>query len=343
MTLHIGLSGGIGSGKSTASAQLASLGAVVVDADTVAREVVEPGTPGLAAVAERFGPGVIRADGSLDRPALAELVFADDAARTDLERITHPLIRRRSAALMDAAPSGAVVVHDIPLLVEMGLVGDYALTVMVDVPEAERVRRLVAQRGMTVAAARARSAAQASDEERAWAADVLLDNTGSLADLEERVERLWHDRLLPYEENLRSGRVTERIPAPTQVPHASGPGLAERSAQRLRAALGEDLLSLSSLDSEASGADLALDLRAVVRHPDLLDRPEVRDRLARRGLLPATAHDRPDPQHTASSGTAGSTRWIGTADPALVLRCELRTMAPGGPADDGVDGDHHRP
>lgn len=195
--MRVGLTGGIGSGKSTVAARLTALGAVVVDADQVAREVVAPGTPGLAEIAERFGPDVIAADGSLDRAALAAVVFDDERARRDLEAITHPRIRARSAELMAAAPAGAVVVHDIPLLVEMRLASDYDLVVVVDVPADERVRRLVDLRGMPESAARARVAAQATDEERAAIADVLLDNSGTLAELETAVDRLWWQRLAP--------------------------------------------------------------------------------------------------------------------------------------------------
>ncbi|WP_151524182.1 dephospho-CoA kinase [Serinicoccus kebangsaanensis] len=234
MTLRVGLSGGIGSGKSTVAAQLGELGALVVDADLVAREVVEPGSPGLAEVAERFGPGVIAADGSLDRAALGRVVFVDEQARRDLERITHPRIRRRSAELMDAAPQGTVVVHDIPLLVEMGLVGDYALTVIVDVPEAERLRRLVQLRGMDRESAQARLRAQADDAGRAAAADVLLDNSTTREDLRDAVATLWTAVLRPFEAALRSGTVPEGASPPV-----AGSAEQVRLAERLRGADGD--------------------------------------------------------------------------------------------------------
>ncbi|OLT14708.1 dephospho-CoA kinase [Serinicoccus sp. CUA-874] len=229
MTLRVGLSGGIGSGKSTVSALLADLGAVVVDADAVARQVVEPGMPALAQISERFGPEVLAPDGSLDRPALGRVVFGDEQARRDLEAITHPQIRRRSAELMAAAPDDAVVVHDIPLLVELGMAADYALTVIVDVPEGERVRRLVQDRGMDEQAAGDRVRAQADDAARAAAADVLLDNTGTRDDLRRRVTELWHERLLPFEASLRSRTPPEgaREPAPGSPEH-------ERLAARAR-------------------------------------------------------------------------------------------------------------
>ncbi|MEH3067414.1 MAG: dephospho-CoA kinase [Aeromicrobium erythreum] len=191
MTLHVGLTGGIGSGKSTVSARLAELGAVVVDYDLLAREAVEPGTPGLAAIRERFGDAVVAADGSLDRPALGAVVFADEAARRDLEAITHPAIRDLAAARVAAAPDDAVVVHDHPLLVEMGMAAACDVVVVVDLPPELQVRRLVEQRGMAEDDARARLAAQTSREQRLEAADEVLDNQGSREDLLAAVDALW--------------------------------------------------------------------------------------------------------------------------------------------------------
>lgn len=188
--LRIGLTGGIGSGKSTVSRLLAARGAVVVDADVIAREVVEPGTPGLAAVAEAFGPGVIAPDGSLDRPALAGLVFGDPEARRRLDAIVHPLVRARAAELAAAAPPGAVVVHDVPLLVETGQAATYDLVLVVEADPATRVARLV-QRGLTAEDAQARMAAQATDEQRRAVADVVLDNSGTEDELAVQVERFW--------------------------------------------------------------------------------------------------------------------------------------------------------
>jgi dephospho-CoA kinase len=194
--LRIGLTGGIGSGKSTVSAMLAARGAVVIDADRIAREVVEPGTPGLAAVAEAFGPGVLTADGSLDRPALAAIVFADPAAREKLDGIVHPLVRSRAAELAAAAPEGTVVVHDVPLLVETGQAGSYDLVLVVQADPDTRIDRLV-RRGLTEEDARARIAAQATDEQRRTVADVVLENDGTPEDLAEQVDRFWAERVAP--------------------------------------------------------------------------------------------------------------------------------------------------
>ena len=194
--LRIGLTGGIGSGKSTVSALLAARGAVVIDADRIAREVVEPGTPGLAAVVEAFGTAVLRADGSLDRPALAAVVFADPEARKRLDGIVHPLVRARAAELAGAAREDAVVVHDVPLLVETGQTGSYDVVLVVEADPDARVQRLV-QRGLTEEDARARIAAQATDEQRRAVADVVLDNDGTPAELAAQVERFWAERVRP--------------------------------------------------------------------------------------------------------------------------------------------------
>jgi dephospho-CoA kinase len=197
--LRIGLTGGIGSGKSTVSALLAARGAVIVDADRIAREVVEPGTPGLARIVEAFGEPVLAADGSLDRAALAAVVFADPEARRQLDGIVHPLVRARAAELAAAAPPGAVVVNDVPLLVETGQASSYDLVLVVEADPATRVSRLV-QRGLTAEDARSRMAVQASDEQRRAVADVVLDNSGTVEQLAEQVDRLWAERVAPATE-----------------------------------------------------------------------------------------------------------------------------------------------
>ena len=194
--LRIGLTGGIGSGKSTVSALLAARGAVIVDADRIAREVVEPGTPGLARVVETFGEQVLAADGSLDRAALAAVVFADPEARRQLDGIVHPLVRARASELAAAAPPDAVVVNDVPLLVETGQASSYDLVLVVEADPETRVSRLV-QRGLTAEDARARMEAQASDGQRRAVADVVLDNSGTPEELAEQVDRFWAERVAP--------------------------------------------------------------------------------------------------------------------------------------------------
>jgi dephospho-CoA kinase len=188
--VRVGLTGGIASGKSAVAAELAARGAIIIDADVLAREVVEPGTPALAAIIDRFGPQVL-SDGQLDRTRLAQIVFADPLARRDLERIVHPAVRARAADLERAAGRAAVVVHVIPLLVETGQQEDFDLVVTVDVDHETQIKRLIARNGYTRAEAESRIAAQASREDRRIAADVVLDNTGSVAQLREQIDALW--------------------------------------------------------------------------------------------------------------------------------------------------------
>lgn len=190
---RVGLTGGIASGKSTVSGLLTQLGAVVVDADAIAREVVAPGTPGLTAVVEAFGPGVLTPAGEMDRVAVGALVFADPEKRRVLEAIIHPLVRARGQELEEAAGPHAIVVHDIPLLVETGQADRFDAVIVVDVPEEVQVERLMALRGMTEADARARIAAQAGREERRSVATYLIENTGTLDDLRRRVEEVYAD------------------------------------------------------------------------------------------------------------------------------------------------------
>ncbi|HZE49661.1 MAG TPA: dephospho-CoA kinase [Jatrophihabitantaceae bacterium] len=188
--MRVGLTGGLGAGKSTVSALLAEHGAVVIDADAIAREVVRGGMPGFAAVVERFGPGIVGRDGELDRARLAEIVFADDAARNDLNGIVHPLVGERSRQLMTDVPDDAIVVYDVPLLVENNGAGGFDVVVVVEADLATRLRRLET-RGLPESQARARMAAQASDEQRRAVADEVLHNNGSREELAEDVNALW--------------------------------------------------------------------------------------------------------------------------------------------------------
>lgn len=190
-TLVVGLTGGIGAGKSEVARLLAGHGAIVIDADAIAREVVEPGTPGLAAVAAEFGAGVLRPDGSLDRPALAKLVFADPALRDRLNAVVHPLVGARSRELFAAAPAGSVVVYDVPLLAEAGRTGEYDAVVVVDASDETRLRRLVTSRGMTEQEVMSRMSAQATRERRLAIADHVVPNDGDRAELADHVERVW--------------------------------------------------------------------------------------------------------------------------------------------------------
>lgn len=328
--LRVGLTGGIASGKSTVARRLASHGAVVVDADTLAREVVAPGSEGLSEVVAAFGPQVLSDDGSLDRPALGRLVFGDAGARRRLESVTHPRIRLLTEQQFRAAPSDAVVVHDVPLLVELGYEDRYHLTVVVHADVPERVRRLVVERGSTDADARSRVAAQADDRARREAADVWLDNTAAEDDLLEAVDSLWRDRLVPFELNVRHGRRAEagrfvELTAPDTWWSATG----RRLAARVRRVAGERAVSVEHVGSTAVpglAADDVVDLQLLVADPATAD--GLAGALAQAGFPAATErlHGNADPSrpvhlHVRTAGSPG-------ARDALLFRDWLRAEEP---------------
>lgn len=189
--LNVGLTGGIASGKSAVAQRLAEHGALIIDADLLAREVVAPGTAGLQEIRQQFGDTVIAEDGSLNRPALGAIVFENDDARARLNAIIHPRVRAAATEIREAAAPGSVVVEDIPLLVETGQQERFDAVVVVQAPHEERIRRMVEDRGMSPDEAESRIRAQATDEQRAAAADVVLDNSGTLEELREQVDQLW--------------------------------------------------------------------------------------------------------------------------------------------------------
>ncbi|MCA0438753.1 MAG: dephospho-CoA kinase [Austwickia sp.] len=276
--LRVGLTGGIGSGKSTVARRLADRGAVIIDADALAREVVAPGTPGLQQIRDRFGDTVIGADGALDRREMATIVFGDERARADLEKITHPLVASRCADLLDAAGPESIVVYDVPLLVENKLGADYHLVVVVDAHAEERLERLVQRRGMSEADVRARMAHQASDAQRAAAADVLIVNDGIEDELRAAVDELWDDRLLPFDENLRAQRRSEWRRLGVAVPYdEEWPRQAERLIGRLSRALGQRAPEIEHVGSTAvpgmPGKDV-IDLQIGVSELTDADDPE---------------------------------------------------------------------
>jgi dephospho-CoA kinase len=287
--LRVGLTGGIGSGKSTVAARLVERGAVLVDSDRLARDVVARGTPGLAAVVDAFGPGVRAADGTLDRPALAAVVFDDPAARAKLNGIVHPLVRQRSAELIAAVPDDSIVVQDIPLLVEGGMAARFPLVVVVHADAPVRVRRLVEQRGMPETDARARIAAQADDAARRAVADVWLDNSGPPEALVATVDALWDRRLLPFAAALTAGR-----PAPVSSvlvhPDPEWPAQAARLGARVGAAAGERGRGVAHIGATAVPglpAPDVLDLLLGVPTPAAAD--EMRGHLAEAGFVPEPA------------------------------------------------------
>lgn len=246
--LRIGLTGGIGAGKSALSSTFARCGAVIVDGDVIAREVVEPGTEGLAALVEAFGDEILQPDGSLDRPALAAKAFRDDEARQRLNGIVHPLVGKRRAEIIAAVPEDSVVVEDIPLLVESGMAPLFPLVVIVYADVEVRLRRLVDQRGMPEEDARARIAAQASDEQRRAVADIWMDNSGSPEELERRTVEVWNDRILPFAHNL-TAREIARAPVRLVPPDPSWPDQARRIVARLTTACGHRALRVDHVGS----------------------------------------------------------------------------------------------
>lgn len=203
--LLIGLTGGIASGKSVVSQMLSELGAIIVDADKIARDAVAKGSNGLAQVVAAFGTEILTEDGNLNRPALGARIFADEKLRETLNEIVHPIVRAESARLVDSAPQDAVVVQDIPLLVETGQAGSFDLVLVVQAPKAERVRRMVEDRKLTREEAESRITAQATDEQRAAVADLVIDNSGTLDELRHQVKGFWENRVLPAQVQLIQG------------------------------------------------------------------------------------------------------------------------------------------
>ncbi|GAA0518855.1 dephospho-CoA kinase [Paractinoplanes deccanensis] len=323
--LRVGLTGGIGAGKSAVARRLARHGAIIIDSDVLAREVVEPGTPGLAEIVATFGAGVLTTEGRLDRPALAAKVFGDDEARRRLEKIIHPRVRESAARLHAVAAPEAVVVSDIPLLVETGQAPSFHLVVVVEAARDARVRRLVATRGMTEEQAAARIAAQADDARRRAAADVLLINDGTLDELNAQVDGLYRRRLLPYERNVRTGT---SAPAPRDLriadPDPAWPAVAERIMARIRHAVrdhpGVTVSHIGSTAVPGLPAKDVIDLMLAVRTLDEAD--ELAGTLGAAGLP-----RRPGEWVDNARGLHGQTwpkRLHGSADPGRPVNLHVR-------------------
>lgn len=343
--LHVGLTGGIGAGKSTVAAVLAELGATVVDADALARQVVAPGTPGLQEVLARFGTEVLDATGALDRTALGRLVFADDEARRALERIVHPRVRSATAEQVRTARPGGVVVHDVPLIAEKGLAPDYHLVLVVDASEEERVRRLVADRGMTPDEAGARIRAQADQQARRAVADVWLDTRRDRAEVQAEVVALWEQRLRPYARNVEDRRTAPRPPVRLVPPPEEGwTGPAERLLARLRRVGGDVVRTADHVGSTAvPGLDAkdVLDLQLGVT--SLREADALVDALAEagfprvpgewtdapRGTVRAAQQAEPHGPQRASTGAGWDKRLHANADPGRAVNLHVRTV--GGP------------
>ncbi|MBG6224916.1 dephospho-CoA kinase [Arthrobacter sp. CAN_A2] len=309
--LRIGLTGGIAAGKSVVARRLADLGAVLVDSDVLARAAVEPGSEGLDAVVAAFGPEILGADGALDRPALGRLVFADSAARERLNAIVHPRVRAAAAALIEEAPEDAVVVEDIPLLVETGQAARFHLVVVVDAPDALRLKRMVEHRGMERGDAERRIAAQASRGERLRAADAVILNDGGVDELLASTDGLWRMRILPFRDNLAAGTPARRsAPRPT-AGLAGTSGLADRIRGKLDAALppGCSVVPDGSPGGTPAGTDVVVRAGLHVLVPQAGGLESASDAVAAAGF--------PRDERTAGPGRTPPAALHRAADPAI--------------------------
>jgi dephospho-CoA kinase len=328
--LRVGLTGGIGSGKSTVAQRFRDLGAVVVDADRLAREVVEVGSAGLTAIRERFGDGVIAPDGALDRGALGAIVFADARARQDLEDITHPLIGSRTRALMEAAGPGRIVVHDVPLLAELDLAAAYHLTVVVGADNDIRLARLTGGRGFTEADAQARIAAQAGDHERRAAADAWLDNNGSVEELLTQVDALWKDRIVGFNDNLMSGSTSRRPSSTALVAYDdTWPSVAARLVARVTLVLGDRAMAVEHVGSTSVPGLIAedvIELQVGVRALADADEPGFVHALADKGFPRASgvSHLSQPTLAWVEDPASWGERIHGSADPGRPARVHVR-------------------
>lgn len=324
--LKIGLTGGIASGKSLVAARLQELGATLIDADLLARQVVEPGTPGLGRVVEAFGDQILDVSGRLNRAELGAIVFRDPARREVLNSIIHPLVRASAAQILEGAAQGDIVVQDIPLLVETGQGSSFHLVVVVDAPDDVRLRRMVDLRGMQEADAYARMAAQASRDDRISAADVVLDNSGSREELLRSVDSLWFHRLVPFAGNLAAG---------VRAPRTEGAVLVEadpvwepaaaRLAARIRLAAGEDIQAVDHVGSTSVpglAAKDVIDLQVAVADMGTADR--IAPLLAAAGF-PAVPHaNRDTPKPSLPDPSLWEKRFHANADPGRPVNLHVR-------------------
>lgn len=296
--LKIGLTGGIGAGKSTVAAFLDELGAFIIDADQLAREVVAPGTTGFADIVRRFGNDVVQADGSLDRAALARHIFADDGARRDLEKIIHPRVRARAKELAAAQDEETIVVEDIPLLVETRAAPRFHLVIDVEAPDELRLERLQ-ERGMAAEDARRRMASQASEVQRREACDVVIDNSGDLELVKAEVRRLWAERIVPAANNLAQERAAIRPEKLHFVePDPEWAHQFERIAARLRFVLGPNALRIDHVGSTAIWglkAKPIIDVQVTVLRLSVVD--SYVKQLNRSGFFGGSYYDEPKPEY----------------------------------------------
>ncbi|HEU4361704.1 MAG TPA: dephospho-CoA kinase [Mycobacterium sp.] len=320
--LRIGLTGGIGAGKSTVSAAFEQCGGIIVDGDVIAREVVEPGTEGLAALVEAFGSGILLHDGALNRPALAQVAFSDDGKRATLNGIVHPLVAHRRSELIAAAADEAVIVEDIPLLVESQMAPLFPLVVIVHADIEVRLARLIEHRGMSETDARARIAAQATEEQRRAVADVWLDNSGTPADLIGQANELWHQRILPFAHNLQAHR---RAASPQLLTPAdpSWPEQAARIVARINTGCGHRAIRVDHIGSTAvPGLDAkdVIDIQVTVGSLAVAD--ELADALLAVGY-PRVQDVTADTPHT-NDPSLWQKRFHASADPGRPTNVHIR-------------------
>ncbi|KAA0120820.1 dephospho-CoA kinase [Mycolicibacterium sp. P9-22] len=323
--LRIGLTGGIGAGKSTVSSTFSELGGIVVDGDVIAREVVEPGTEGLAKLVDAFGRDILHVDGALNRPALAAVAFSDEEKRQTLNGIVHPLVAHRRSELIERAAmdqESPVIIEDIPLLVESQMAPMFPLVIVVNADAELRVKRLIEYRGFTEQDARARIAAQATEEQRRAVADVWLDNSGSAGALVEQARGLWHDRIMPFAHNLRLGQPV-RV-EPTVVPSdPSWPDQARRIVARLQTTCGHRAVRVDHIGSTAVPG---LDAKDVIDVQVTVASLEVADELA--DVLLAAGYPRvfditADNPHSADTAVWRK-RFHASADPGRPTHVHIR-------------------
>lgn len=320
--LRIGLTGGIGAGKSTVSATFSELGGIVVDGDVIAREVVEPGTDGLARLVEAFGEEILLPDGALNRPALAAVAFSDDDKRQTLNGIVHPLVGKRREELIAAAPADAVIVEDIPLLVESQMAPMFPLVIIVHADEEVRVARLIEHRGFSEEDARARIRAQATVEQRRAVADVWLDNSGDADELRTRAAALWHDRIQPFARNLGAG-IPATAPPVLVAADPTWPEQATRIVNRLTTACGHRAVRIDHIGSTAvPGLDAkdVIDVQVTVSSLDVAD--ELRDALVAAGYprVDSIVFDHPH----SDDESLWQKRFHASADPGRLTNVHVR-------------------
>ncbi|APE14566.1 dephospho-CoA kinase [Mycolicibacterium pallens] len=321
--LRIGLTGGIGAGKSTVSATFSECGGIVVDGDVISREVVEPGTEGLGKLVEAFGSGILQADGALDRPALAAIAFSDEEKRQTLNGIVHPLVATRRSELIAAAGEDAVIVEDIPLLVESQMAPMFPLVIIVNADPEVRVKRLIEYRGFSEDDARARIAMQATEEQRRLVADVWLDNSGSSGQLVEKARELWYQRILPFAHNLAT---RTPVSSPTAIVPAdpTWPDQARRILARLNTTCGHRAVRIDHIGSTAvPGMDAkdVIDVQVTVASLEVAD--ELAEDLLRAGY-PRVATITSDVPKEGTDPALWHKRFHASGDPGRPTNVHIR-------------------